>query len=79
MDVVVVREYENRFSAERAQQILENEGIESVVSVDDAGGTLPPLSLKRGCELRVRKEDLERAEELLDSFSPEEDEGNDQS
>jgi hypothetical protein len=76
---VVAKTFPNEFEAERAKGILEENGIESFVQRDDAGGMEPPLQLTEGVKLIVLEEDLQRAKEILeayDDYTPEE--GNEQ-
>jgi len=65
--VVVVR-YRWRHEAEMAQGLLEDAGIDSVLSADDAGGALGGIGLPLGglpVRLLVREEDLEIARDAL--------------
>lgn len=57
--------FPSRIEAEMAQGILEEEGIETVVMADDAGGTYPMLQFVRGVKLMVDAEDEARAQEIL--------------
>jgi len=54
----------NRVDAEIACGALQAQGIEAMVSADDAAGTRPHLWLS-GVGLRVHAEDVERAKEIL--------------
>jgi Putative prokaryotic signal transducing protein len=63
--LVVVRSFSDRFEAELAQSALEAAGIESIVRSDDAGGMRPAMTFANGAELVVRREDAERADEIL--------------
>jgi hypothetical protein len=62
--VIVVGTYPTRADAELAQAALEVEGIQSVVSSDDAGGAYP-FDLSGGARLVVSEEDAERAAAIL--------------
>ena len=62
---VVVSSFNDRFEAELAQSALEAAGIESMVRSDDAGGMRPAMAFSNGAELIVRREDAERAAEIL--------------
>ena len=64
--LMTVATFLNRIEAEMAQGALENEGIESTVSADDAGGLRPGLWMS-GVRLLVRAEDIERASKTLGS------------
>ena len=48
-DIVEVENFPTRMDAEMAAGVLEAEGIYTLVSADDAGGTYPPLQYLRGC------------------------------
>lgn len=63
--LVPIRSFGNRMEAEMAHEQLEEEGIPSYVSGDDAGGMRPPLQLTQGVNLIVREADVERAEAIL--------------
>ncbi len=53
---------------------LAEAGIESMVSIDDAGGMIPSLQIVTGVRLFVKAEDAEQARTLLEvEFSDEED------
>ena len=53
---------------------LAEAGIESMVSIDDAGGMIPSLQLAAGVRLYVKAEDEEQAQTLLEAeYSDEED------
>lgn len=66
-DSVLVAHFATRPEAEMAAELLRSEGIESLVSRDDAGGAYPVLDLVPGVRLRVTPENEARARELLDS------------
>jgi hypothetical protein len=63
---VPIRTFANEASALIAQAALRANGIEAVISRDDAGGMEPQLQLTRGVRLLVSKRDLERALAVLD-------------
>ena len=63
-DLVAVRTYLTRIDAELARTALEDGGIESMIRSDDAGGMCPHLWMG-GIALLVRREDVDRAEQLL--------------
>jgi hypothetical protein len=62
---VVVGRFENHETAEAAASLLGSEGIEAVVSADDAGGELPNLDVGRPVRVFVQAEDAEFAKGLL--------------
>ncbi len=63
---VVVSTFPNREIAEAAVSLLQSEGIEAVMSSDDAGGELPNLDLGRGVRVFVNVESAEFAKALLE-------------
>jgi hypothetical protein len=63
---VVVATYGARAIAEMMAELLRNQGIAAIVSVDDAGGLRPELALTLGAKVRVRPEDEERARLVLE-------------
>jgi hypothetical protein len=65
-DLVVFRTYLTNIDAELAHGALEAAGIESVVRSDDCGGTGPQLWMG-GVDLLVWPEDVERANEILNT------------
>lgn len=62
--------FPSRHLAEMMSELLANEGVVSVVSVDDAGGLRPDLANTLGARLRVAPEDEERARFILDNLTP---------
>ena len=68
-ELVVVGEFPNRIDAEVAQSVLEADGIESMVSADDAGGVQPGLWMS-GVRLFVREAYAVRALAILNSANP---------
>ena len=69
-DWEIVAVYPNRAIAEMMREMLENEGVAAVISVDDAGGLRPELAYTLGVKLRVPKSELERAKEILTPEEP---------
>ncbi len=64
---VVVKTFMSRIEAELVAGKLRDGGIETILRSDDAGGMEPNLALVRGVWLLVRRGDLERAKELLET------------
>ena len=62
--MIAVGTYPTRADAELAHAVLEAEGIQSVVSSDDAGGAYP-FDLSGGARLLVTEADAERAAAIL--------------
>ena len=68
-ELVVIRTFSNKFDADVAKSALDAAEIESMIRADDAGGMRPHLWFGQGVELLVRREDAERAAELLEPES----------
>jgi hypothetical protein len=64
---VPIKTYLNEYAAYIAKSALEAYEIESIILKDDCGGTRPHLQLTTGIQLLVRKEDVERAKEIIES------------
>ena len=72
-DLVNIRTFTQRYEAEIAQGLLSEAGIESMISADDCGGQRPDLSVRMGgVQLVIRKEDIEKANEILETLEIEE-------
>ena len=67
-ELVVVGSFLNAVDGEIALSALEAAGIDATLQRDDCGGMRPQLWLS-GVAVLVRKEDAERANEVLGSFS----------
>ena len=67
--MVVLKTYTSRAEAELAQGILQANGIEAMVSSDDAGGMQPWLQQALGVRLLVHHEDALRAAWVLEPTS----------
>jgi len=66
-DLVIVRTYLTEPPAQVAKATLEGSGIEVMIESDDCGGMRPyfRFSDESGVHIIVRKEDKERADEVL--------------
>ncbi len=64
-NAVVVSTFPNHETAEAAVSLLQSEGVEAVISSDDAGGEIPSLELARGVRVLVQRENEEFARGLL--------------
>ena len=62
---VIVASYPNHETAEAAVSLLLSEGIDAVVSSDDAGGELPNFGLTRAVRVYVQSENEAFARALL--------------
>jgi len=67
-EMKVVGTYSSRYEAEMARGLLQEQGIQSIISADDCGGQLMGLSpiLKNGVKLMVGGEDRAKAFEILE-------------
>ncbi len=66
-EVICVKTYNSRLEAEIARGNLGANGIDSMVSADDGGGIRPELAFGLGVRLLVKKENEERALQILES------------
>ena len=65
-DLVCIKTCNNRIEAEMDKSFLESEGIQAMISADDAGGLRPDLLWATGgVRLLVKQEDAERASAIL--------------
>ena len=65
-ELAVVAVFPNRIAAEMAQGALMADGIDSVVSADDAGAMCVGLWVS-GVRLLVRAEDVDNARQVLET------------
>lgn len=66
MKLVCIKIFTNRAEAEMTKNFLEKNRVKSVFSADDVGGANPALLYSRGgVKLLVKKEDREKALEIL--------------
>jgi len=65
-ELAVVAVFPNRIAAEMAQGALMADGIDSVVSADDAGAMYVGLWVS-GVRLLVRAEDVDNARQVLET------------
>ncbi len=61
-DLITISTFPSAADAQIAKGILDEEGIESMIRTDDAGGMYPAIG---GAELVVRSEDAVRANAAL--------------
>jgi len=72
-DIVEIASFGTTFEAKTALAHLASEGIESSVLTDNAGGTIPSMSLlEGGVRLVTRSEDAQRARDILNTLDEEE-------
>lgn len=64
--MIIVHEESDEASARIVVGFLRSQGIEAVITEDDAGDQIPSLEGVRGVKVFVPLEDAERARELLD-------------
>lgn len=65
IDWVNIITFTDRYEADLAQGLLEANDVEAVNFADDCGSVDPALTWARGVRLMVKKEDLEKAREIL--------------
>ena len=69
-DFICIKTYGSRPEAELAKGFLEFEGIKAMVFADDVGGMNPALLWSTGgARLLVKKEDAQKANELLERLN----------
>ena len=67
--LITIKTYPDRTEAELVKGVLESKGIKAMVSADDAGGMNPALLWATGgVRLLVKKKDIQKAIEVLESF-----------
>ena len=65
-ELVCIKTYNSRLEAEMEKNFLESEGIDAILSADDAGGMRPDLLWGTGgVRLLIRKEDTVKALQIL--------------
>jgi hypothetical protein len=65
-DLVCVKTYNSRLEAELDKGLLDSQGIQAMISADDAGGMRPDLLWSTGgVRLLAKDEDADNARELL--------------
>ena len=65
--VICIKRFSSRLEAEIARGALEAHGIKAAVSADDGGGIRPELAFVLGVRLLIKKENEERALEILEA------------
>ena len=71
-DSISLRSFQIRENAEIARGLLEEAGIDALLTSDDAGGAFPSIFLSgQGFMLFVAPDDEERAREVLAVLDPE--------
>ncbi len=68
--IIPIKAYSTRMDADLAKAVLEANGIDSIVSADDAGGMEPWLALSQHIQILVREEDAGVARDLLEDSPP---------
>lgn len=66
-DFVLAKVCESRLQADILKGYLESEDIEVIIKADDAGGMLPSLASLSGVYLFVPKNDLSKAQEIINT------------
>ncbi len=71
-DIIEIASFGTTFEARTALAHLASEGIDSSVLTDNAGGTIPSMSLLEcGVRLVTRSEDAQRARDILNTLEEE--------
>lgn len=65
MEVIVLKEYSQRFKAEEDLELLHQYGIGAMLKSDDAGGIAPNLGFIEGYRILVSKTEEAEARKLL--------------
>ncbi|MEO8223526.1 MAG: DUF2007 domain-containing protein [Gammaproteobacteria bacterium] len=68
--IIPIKAYSTRMDADLAKAVLEANGIDAIVSADDAGGMEPWLALSQHIQILVREEDATVARDLLAESPP---------
>ena len=61
---IVLKTFIHRYEAEIAKGLLDEKGIDNMISDDDVGGFRPGMIIGESIKLIVNEEDLEKAKEL---------------
>lgn len=63
-----IKTFSYRHEAEMAKGLLEEQEIESIISADDCGGFTSHIAFTSGgIQLMVKKKDIEKAKEILET------------
>ncbi len=65
MDLVIVKEYDQRYKAEMAVDLLKQNEINAILISSDQGGARPYLGMVEGFKIQVKHQDFEKAKDLL--------------
>ena len=65
MEQVAIKAFLHKYEAEMAKGLLDQAKIVSIILSDDCGEARASLSFGQTIKLMVRKEDLEKAKEVL--------------
>ena len=74
MTWVILETFNNRPEAELVKALLEQLGIEAMITADDAGGFHPQLALRGGVKLLVQDSAATRARQALSDLEEDPDE-----
>ncbi len=65
-EMVCIKRFGDRTEAGLVQSMLQENGIQSMISADDAGGMLPDMAItRRGVELMVMRGSADKALTLI--------------
>ena len=65
MDLVIVKEYNERYKGEMAVELLEQNEINAILISSDQGGARPHLGMVLGFKVQVKLQDYEKAKEII--------------
>lgn len=61
----ILKTYINRYEADIAKGLLDEKGIENMISDDDVGGFRPGMIIGESIQLIVNEKDLKNAKEAI--------------
>jgi len=65
---VVLKTFMHRFEAELAKGLLDEKGIQNMISDEDVGGFRPGMIIGESIQLIVNEADLQRAKEIIKAY-----------
>ena len=68
MGLVILMEYTERYQAEQAKMLLEENNIITILQADDGGGTRPHLNISSPVRLLVKEEEYNEALNYIDNI-----------
>ena len=71
--MICIKNFPNRIEAELAKNMLEINGLTAIILTDDCGGMRPHFQLDIGVRLMVKEEDAQKAQEILEEITAQND------